>query len=304
MKNIPSAIFLFAALSQAQDRETPIKVDVDVVNVLCTVSDQRGTLVTDLKKEDFEIQEDKKPQQIRYFARETDLPLSIALLLDVSGSVNRFVESEKDVAAQFIKEVLRPQDQALLVGFSSTIVLWQDFTSSAELLAASLQRLRPVVFRGLPPLGQPMPGTLLYDAVLGTASDKLQNIAGRKVMVVISDGLDNGSRLHLDDAVKGVQTTNAIVYSICYDGGFSGCSYMKSMSEPTGGRMFQAGKRTLLSKIFQTIQEELRSQYAIGYVPTNRAHDGTFRKLEVKVHRKGLKLEVRRGYYARKDVEP
>jgi len=306
MKAIRCAILVNTALAAIFGQTAPphgdeasIKVDVDVVNVLCTVRDKHGALIKDLNKEDFEIREDGKPQQIRYFARETDLPLTIALLVDVSGSVRRFVQAEKDTANRFFKEVLRPQDQALLAGFSSTVVLWQDFTPSASLLTSSLERLHAVRFRGLPPLGQPMPSTLLYDAVYSTANTKLKNIQGRKAMVIVSDGLDNGSRVNLELAVRAVQATNTIVYGICYENPrVPGCAYLKSLSEPTGGRMFQVGPKTSLSKIFQTIEEELRSQYSFGFFSTNPARDGAFRKLQVEVHPKGLKVEARRGYYA------
>jgi VWFA-related protein len=282
-------------------QETPIKVDVDLVNVLCNVYDKRGLLVRDLKQEDFEVREDGKPQQIRYFARETNLPLTVALLVDVSGSVRRFVEAEKNTAARFLKDVLRPEDQALLIGFGSTLVLWQDFTSSASMLEAALGRMRAVPFRGLPVEGQSMPGTLLYDAIYRTALDKLSAVAGRKVIVIISDGLDNGGQITLESAVATVQSTNTIVYGICYEGPFPGCSYLKSLAEPTGGREFKIGPKTSLTEIFRTIEDEMRSQYALGYVPTNRSRDGKFRKLQVQVRKPGLRARARRGYFAAQD---
>jgi VWFA-related protein len=176
------------------DVQESIKVDVEVVNVLCTVRDRNGALVKDLDKENFEIREDGKPQQVRYFARETDLPLTIGLLVDVSGSVRRLVQAEKATAERFLKQVLRPQDQALLVGFSSTVVLWQDFTDSPSVLLATLESLHAVPFRGVPKDGGPSPSTLLYDAVHSTASGKFQGVPGRKAMLVISDGTDIGSR--------------------------------------------------------------------------------------------------------------
>jgi len=287
-----------AAASGAPAQEAPIKVDVDVVNVLCTVYDQRGALVDDLQKADFEILEDGRRQDIRYFARDTDLPLTVALLVDVSGSVQRFVAEEKDAAAKFLSAILRPTDQALLVGFSSTLILWQDFTSSPEQLREAVTRLRSVPFRGLPPANQPMPATLLYDGIHQTASTKLGGVSGRKAMVILSDGLDNGSQAHLPEALKAVQSTNTIVYGICYESGFSGCSFLKELAEPTGGRMFEAGKKVPLEKIFDTIQSELRSQYALGFVPQNRSHDGSFRKLRVRLRKKGFRVQARRGYYA------
>ncbi len=294
------AISVLAAFLQSagpQGHETAIKVDVDVVNVLCTVRDKRGALITDLKQNDFKVLENGRPQQIRYFAQETNTPLTVALLVDVSGSVRWFVEDEKGAVATFLEQVLRPDDQALLVGFSETIVLWQDLTSSTRLLDNALKRLRPIRFKGLPALGDPMPSTLLYEAVQRTAQEKLKNVSGRKVMVVISDGLDNGSRVHLDAAVEAVQATNTLVYGICFQSGFPGCSFLKDMSEPTGGRTFEA-KKIPVAKIFQIIEDETRGQYALGYVSTNGAHDGTFRKLQVHVLPKGLKAVARKGYYA------
>jgi VWFA-related protein len=290
---------VFLAFAQTAD-EPPIHVDVDVVNVLCTVSDKRGALVTDLEKTDFEIREDGRKQEIRYFTRETDLPLTIAMLLDVSGSVRSVLGDEREAAGQFFDTVLRPNDHALLLGFSSTLVLWQDFTSSSQQLRTALGQLHAVRFRGLPPAGQAMPGTLLYDAIYQTAKGKLAGVPGRKAMLIVSDGLDNGSQKHLDDSVQAVQATNTIVYGVCYDQKFFGCAFLNSLAKPTGGRMFMTGRRQTLEEIFQIIEEELRSQYSIGYVPMNREHDGKFRKLEVKVRTPGLRVSSRRGYYAKK----
>jgi VWFA-related protein len=151
--------------AQTADDSAHIRVDVDVVNVLCTVSDKRGALVTNLGKEDFEIREDGRKQDIRYFTRETDLPLTVAMLVDVSGSVRSVLADEREAAGQFFDTVLRPADHALLLGFSSTLVLWQDFTPSSQQLKNALAQLHAIRFRGLPAVGQAMPGTLLYDAV-------------------------------------------------------------------------------------------------------------------------------------------
>ena len=305
MRVILGWIVVFALRSNAGqiappgESNTAIKVDVDLVNVLCNVYDKHGALMNELSREDFEVLENGKKQELRYFARETNLPLTVGLLLDVSGSVRRFIEAEKDAAGQFFQDVLRQDDQALLIGFSSTIVLWQEFTSSLSALRAALTRLRPIPFRGLPPNGQPMPGTLLYDVIYGTTHQKLMDIPGRKVLVVISDGLDNGSQKKLEEAVAAAEETNTIVYGICYQAGFSGCSFLSSLAEPTGGRGFKVDRKTPLTKIFQTIEAEMRGQYALGYVPTNRAHDGSFRKLEVRVHKPGMRVHTRKGYFAR-----
>lgn len=292
------ATFVFVLARCAAQEPSPIRVDVDVVNVLCTVSDKRGALVTDLDKEDFEIREDGRKQAIRYFTRETDLPLTVAMLLDVSGSVRSVLADEREAAGAFFDTVLRPTDHALLMGFSSTLVLWQDFTPSSQRLRNALAQLHAVRFRGLPPVGQAMPGTLLYDAVYQTAKGKLEGIPGRKAMLIVSDGLDNGSQKHLEDAVQAVQATNTIVYGVCYDQKFFGCAFLNSLARPTGGRMFMTGKKQTLDEIFHIIEEELRSQYSIGFAPANGTHDGKFHKLEVKVLMPGLRASARRGYYA------
>lgn len=286
---------VFAQLDEA----APIRVDVDLVNVLCTVYDKRGALVRDLSREDFEIREDGHKQDIRYFTHETDLPLTVAMLVDVSGSVRSVLDAEREAAGRFFDTVLRPTDHAFLLGFSSTLVLWQDFTSSSQRLKTALAQLHAIPFKGLPALGQVMPGTLLYDAAFQSAKGKLENVPGRKAMVIVSDGLDNGSQKHFEDALQAVQATNTVVYGVCYDQKFFGCSFLKNLAEPTGGRMFEAGKKLSLAEIFQTIEDELRSQYSIGFAPANAVPDGKFRKLQVKVRPKGFRVSVRRGYYAR-----
>jgi len=212
--------------------------------------------------------------------------------------VREVLAEEREAAGRFFDTVLRPSDHALLLGFSSTLVLWQDFTSSSERLKKALADLHAVPFRGLPAIGQSMPGTLLYDAAYQTAKGKLGRVPGRKAMLIVSDGLDNGSQEHLEDAIEAVQATNTIVYGVCYDQKFSGCSFLKGLAEPTGGRMFEAGKKRTIEEIFQIIEHELRSQYSIGFAPINGAHDGKFRKLQVKALKPGLRVSVRRGYYA------
>ena len=273
-----------------------------MVNVLCTVYDSRRALVKDLAKDDFELREDlEKFQEIRYFSRETDLPLTIAMLVDVSGSVRSFLREEKDTAVGFFRDVLRPQDRAMVTGFSSTVVPWQGFTASVGLLEFALDGMHAVPFKGLPKDGGPMPTTLLYDAVSATALNQLKGISGRKAMVIISDGIDIGSRTDLESAVRQAQTANVIVYSICYPNPHeSGCGYLKSLSDPTGGRMFDLQAKTPLSEIFGMIEAELRSQYALGFVPAGAAPDGAFHKLQVRVRKSGLRVLARKGYYAEK----
>jgi len=284
-----------------------ITVDVDLVNVLCSVRDKHGAYVKDLSKDDFEIKEDGRRQEIRHFAREVDSPLTVALLLDVSGSVSAIIGTEKAAASRFFSEVLRPGDKALLVGFAQLIAVWQDFTPSAARLAEALDRAGPFVMTPGQTEYLPRGGTLLYDAVNLVARDRLTKQPGRKTMVLITDGEDNGSLVNLEIAAKAAQQSDAVVYGIHYeDEGRSsprkvaGLAALEKLSAPTGGRTFHVSKKTPLEAIFETIQEEMRSQYGLGYKSTNPATDGGYRKLEVKSTKSGLKVQVRAGYYAAK----
>jgi VWFA-related protein len=252
-----------------------ITVDVDLVNVLCSVRDKHGNYVKDLSKDEFEIKEDGHRQEIRHFAREVDSPLTVALLLDVSGSVSAIIGTEKAAASRFFSEVLRPGDKALLVGFAQLIAVWQDFTPSAERLAEALERAGPFVMPSGQVAYRPRGGTLLYDAVNLVAKDRLTKQPGRKTMVLITDGQDNGSLVNLETAAKAAQQSDAVVYGIHYvdDARPSprkaeGLSSLEKLAAPTGGRTFHVSKKTPLEAIFETIQEEMRSQYGLGYKST------------------------------------
>jgi VWFA-related protein len=278
-----------------------IRVDVDVVNVLSTVRDWRGGYVTDLEKSDFKILEDGKPQEIRYFTREVNTPFTVALLLDVSGSVSRILEKERSAASRFFTEVLEPQDRALLVTFSHIVAISQDLTSSTERLRAALRSVHPFDIN-LPPESGAHGGTLLYEAVKTVCDQKLAGLPGRKAMVIVSDGFDNGSRVTAQEAIRAVQEADTVIYTIHYAGDAGeppeGELALNDLAEPTGGRSFNVRYLVPLESIFDTIRQELRSQYAIGYVSTNRARDGGYRRLTVKTNHKGLKVQARNGYYA------
>src|ERR1035441_6290702 len=200
--SLASALFAQTLPQQAKpvDELPTIKVDVDVVNVLASVRDKKGTLVPNLEKQDFTILEDGKPQPIKYFTRETDLPLTIGLLIDVSGSQANLIQIERDAAAQFFTQVLRKKDEAFLLSFGEEAELLQDYTNSPKLLIAAMRDLRVSSGVGgfgpgpVPTIGQPR-GTVLYDAVYLAANEKLKSEVGRKVIVVITDGVDEGSRL-------------------------------------------------------------------------------------------------------------
>jgi VWFA-related protein len=309
--------FLFATVATlvAQDLPPTIKVDVNVVSILASVRDKRGGLVSNLEKNDFTVLEDGKPQEIKYFTRETDLPLTIGLLVDVSGSQRNLIEIERDAASQFFSQVLRKKDEAFLIMFGEEAELLQDYTNSSRLLNEGLNHLRVSSGVGgfgpgpVPTVGQPR-GTVLYDAIYLAASEKLRTEVGRKVIVVITDGVDEGSRLTINQAVESAQKADAVIYSIDYYdpsayggygimlGGGGGEGYLRKMSDETGGHVYKVDRKHPLNEVFKELQDEMRSQYAIGYTPTNDAKDGTYRKLEIKASNKDYKVQARKGYYA------
>ena len=308
-----------AALALAAPGQQPppppgevFRVEVDVVNLYCTVKDGKGGLVTDLEPGDFEIREDGKLQEVKYFARETDRPLTLALLVDTSGSQRAVLPAEKDAATQFLRQVLRPSDLALLITFDVNVDLLQDFTPEVERLQKGLDRAR-INAPGNPVNPGPFPrdrviGTRLYDALYLAAREKLGPEVGRKAFIVVSDGEDFGSSVDDKQAMEAAHRSDSMIYAIgiadeqVYVQGMSrpyrGRGVLEKLAEETGGRAFFPAKVDELQKAFDEIAAELRSQYSLGYTPANRAHDGSFRKIEIKVKRSGLRVQARRGYYA------
>jgi VWFA-related protein len=277
-----------------------IRVDVDLVNILCSVRDGKGTWAQGLSRDDFEVREDGKPRPVTHFAADTDSPLTVALMIDVSGSVASILDIEKAAAKRFLDEVLRPGDQAMIGGFSSTIPIWQDLTGSHERLQAALERVddrQDYVTEGVRPRG----GTLLYDAVDLVASRKLARLSGRKTLILITDGLDNGSQRGVEEAMQAAQRADAVVFAIHYvpesHGGTDGKRPLEKLADPTGGRVFSVSSKMPLERVFAEIADEMRHQYSLGFTP--ESHDGQFHKLEVKVKRAGMKPATRNGYYAR-----
>ncbi len=295
-----------------EDLGDAIKVDVDVVNLYCSVRSKQGGLVNTLNKEDFDLSEDAKHQTIKYFSRETDIPLTLGLLVDVSGSQQNLIEVERRAASSFFDSVLKKKDVAFLISFGADSELLQDLTGSPRLLQDGLKRLKlNAGFSGLN--SGPVPtmnhqrGTVLYDAVYVAANDMLAHEVGRKAIVIITDGDDQGSKLRERDAIEAAQKADAIIYGILYVdrqfyGGFNmssgGAGVLKHMAEETGGHMFEVDRKNSLERIFEQIQQEMRTQYLIGYTPTNSQKDGSFRKIDLKANNKDLKVQVRKGYYA------
>src|SRR5438270_6854202 len=299
-----------------QSMET-LKVRVNVVQLFFNVKDKKGALIPNQTKNDFELLEDGKPQTIKYFTAESNLPLTLGMLIDSSGSQERVLDMEKEVGGAFLNEILRDKDLAFVLSFDVNVGLLQDFTNSTRRLRTALNRARINAgggggCGGVPGLGGgPVPcagtpkGTLLYDAIYLASHDELSHEVGRKAMIILTDGEDQGSQLKIRDAIEAAQKSDSIVYVLLIAdrgfygfGGYSGDSEMKKLAGETGGRVIEVGnKYDKLKEAFNQISQELRSQYNIGYTPTNSKHDGTFRRVEIR-SRKNYKIQSRNGYYA------
>jgi VWFA-related protein len=291
---------------------------VNVVQLFFNVKDKHGALIPNLTKDDFEISEDKQPQTIKYFTAESNLPLTLGIMIDASGSQRNVIDMEKEVGGAFLKQVLTDKDEAFVISFDISVDLLQDFTRDVHRLQAALNKAKVNVdyTSGIPGMGggpvpqHNSPGTLLYDAVYLSAHDMLAKEVGRKAMVLLTDGQDEGSRLKIQDAIEAAQKADSIVYVLlCADRGFyGGMGYsgeydMRKLTEQTGGRVINVGNKfDKLRDAFDQIAAELRSQYNIGYVPTNTKLDGTYRKLEIK-NKQNYKIQARAGYYAGRSQE-
>ncbi len=316
-----AALLLLTASAAAQDQ--PIRIDVDLVNILFTVKAKKGgALIPNLEKNNFTIEEDGKPQTIQRFSRETDLPLTLGLLIDISASQERLIDVERQAASAFFSSVIRQKDEAFLISFGKSTDLLQDYTNSPRRLSAALRDLRgdgpgavgigPIPNSGpVPTIGTPK-GTLLFDAIYLASDEKLKTEVGRKALILITDGQDQGSTYDRRAAIEAAQRSDAVVYSIYYvDHGFysgGGISFgggnegdLKKISEETGGHVFSVSRKHPLDEIFKQIQDELRSQYSIGYSSTNTKRDGSFRHIEIKTDNDDYRVQARAGYYATKN---
>lgn len=300
--------------NQDQSLET-LKVQVNVVQLFFNVKDKKGALIPSQTKDDFELSEDGKPQSIKYFTAESNLPLTLGILIDTSGSQQRVLEMEKEVGGAFLTDILREKDEAFVINFDVNVDLIQDFTNDVHRLKAALNKTKINTGGGSGMIipgggGSPVPtgpprGTLLYDAVYLAAHDELAHEVGRKAMILLTDGEDQGSQLRIRDAIEAAQKSDSICYVLMiadrgfYGGfGYSGDSEMKKLANETGGRVIEVGnKMDKLKEAFDQIAKELRSQYNIGYTPTNTTQDGSFRKIELR-SKQGYKIQTRSGYYA------
>ena len=304
--------------AQEKPEEAPtstLKVSTEVVNEYAVVQDKKKHMIPDLKKEDFALEEDGRSQEIRYFSRETDTPLTMGIMVDTSPSQGKVLGIEQEEAKAFLQQVMRPKDLAFVLHFDVDVELLQDFTADQRLLAHAIDE---TVINGgahgvLPspfPTGDSGGATHLYDAIYLASNELLKNEVGRKVLILLTDGEDQGSRVKLQTALEAAQKSDVINYSVAiidrsfYRGhimGYSGDSVLKKLSDDTGGSVIEVNRAKDTSAAFQQIARELRTQYLLGYTPSNTRHDGAFRKIRVQVLNEDYRVQARRGYYASAD---
>jgi VWFA-related protein len=309
---VPAAILGFAcaglfAFGQTQaaldsgkpqiSSDTPIRSEVTRVNMLFTVTDKKGRFVTDLNQNEFEVFENKKPQQILDFTSETDLPLRLAILIDTSNSIRDRFHFQQEAAINFINSVVRQQDRATIVSFDTAAELVADLSNNTNELENAVRRLRPGG------------GTALYDAVYFACRDKLMRdqplYKFRRAMIILSDGEDNESRYSREQALEMAQRSDTMIYTISTNISHvetEGDKVMRYLAEQTGGICFFPFQAKDLDQSFENIANELRHQYNLFYRPEPLNNDGRYHTVTIKVRgRKDLVVRARKGYYARRE---
>jgi VWFA-related protein len=305
-------------LAAAQENVKPdIQVDVDLVTVACAVDNRDGTPAGNLKAQDFKLLDNGQPREIRNFWQESDLPLTVALVADVSGSQAGYVRSHREAIGQFLKQVVGPRDRAMVVEVAQKSWLISGLTGSSDDLSAAVERIGTSAGKQSPVLGpacrnESFPhscgGTALWHGLFYTAKE-LKPVAGRKAIVVLSDGMDTGSDIRLNDVIEMAQSAGTVVYSIKYASPMRFLSIsgaiaqavsrgLERLSRETGGLTYpNPGHRT--SEVFSKIESDLRNMYVLGFSPPADARDGKFHKLDVKTSRPDLLVRSRDGYWAR-----
>jgi VWFA-related protein len=304
-----AAAIALPALPQEPEVQGPIiKANVNLVNLFVTVRDKNKRIVTDLKQDDFKIAEDSQDQKIAFFSKEVTQPITLGLLMDTSGSEQYMLGAIQDGASSFLNRVMRKGDEAMIMSFDLDVDLLSDFTDNRSELNRAIRKAQINTGGGG---GGGTPGTLpsgnkgtnFYDALYLACNEKLSTEAGRKAVVVLTDAEDNGSKVRVEEAIEAAQRTDTVVHILLvYDPHYgANQSVAKKITDETGGRMIVVNNEKHLQEAFDQISEELRSQYTIGYYPTNAARDGKFRKIKVDVTGKDLKVLARKGYYAPKN---
>jgi VWFA-related protein len=297
-----------ALTAQTKEDEATFSTDVKVVNIFATVRNKAGEIIRDLPKDDFSVLENGRQQAIRFFSQESDLPLTIGLMVDTSMSQAKVLNAERGASFRFIDQVLREgKDKVFIMQFDMAIRLRQDLTSSRKALDESLAYVDTPSRRELY-----MPsdkGTVLYDAVLEASNGVMKDRTGRKALIVMSDGVDEGSENSLASAIEAAQRNDTIVYSILFSdpsfyggglGGHSGKDALSRLAKQTGGSFFEVTKKRSIDDIFGVIEQELRSEYSLGFVSDTPVRNSEFRTLQLTTKQKDLIVHARDKYWARR----
>ena len=287
-----------AASALAKAQEPVFSLDVRVVNILATVRTKKGEIVRDLAQDDFTLVENGRPQAIRYFSRDSDLPLTLGLLVDTSMSQVKLLPAERAASGRFLDQVLREKkDRVFIAQFDMTVQTRQPLTSSWRDLTASLAWVDTPTRSQL--RSDPWHGTLLYDAVVQASEDVMSKQTGRKALIVLTDGVDHGSEGTELDAIEAAHRARTMVYSILFsDEGSEGKGVLISLARETGGGFFEVSKKQPIDRIFDMIQEDLRSEYSLGFVSDRPTEVSEFRRLQLTVKRPGLVVQSRERYWA------
>jgi len=305
-------IVVFAALAAGLQAQTTIKVDVNLVNLAFVARDAQGQLVGNLTRDDIELYEDAVLQKVHTFAKSTDLPLNLGLVVDVSGSQDPFGKKHKKDLEVFLKEILRPQDRVFLLCFGNHLRLVNDFTNSPEQLLENytLFEANKGRFPELGPREDRDLGTAFYDSIYYSVTEKFAQVSGRKAILMFSDGEDNSSSHNMMTAIETAQAANIAVYAIRYTetkhGRLTarnkyGISVMDRIAKETGGVHIDA-EQTPADTYFRQIAEELRTSYELSYYPTNKAKDGSFRKISIAPKGESITIRSKTGYFARSNA--
>ena len=292
--------------AQQSDQQGPvIKTEVNLIDIFATVRDKKKHIMPNLKKEDFRVFENEQEQKIAFFSAEKTLPITLGLLIDTSGSEQYRLGAEQDAASRFLNQVLRKGDEAMVVSFDLDVDLLSDFTDDRAQLQRAIHHAQvnaggPMVTPGTLPSGPN--GTHMYDAIWVTCGEKLATEAGRKALVIITDAEDFGSKVRVEEAIEAAQRSNTVVHFLLVHDPGQGWrpDIAHKIADQTGGRVIEVSSEKHLQEAFDQISEELRSEYTLGYYPTNATRDGAFRKIKVETTDHDLKVLARKGYYAPK----
>jgi VWFA-related protein len=291
-----------ASLGWLRGQDVTFTSDVKVVSLLATVLNKSGTIVRTLTKDDFAVAENGRPQTIKYFSRESDLPLTIGLMVDTSMSQRRILDAERGASYHFLDKVLREtKDQVFVMQFDMSVQMRQPLTASRKNLDDSLALVDTPPMRDLQMQGS-AGGTLLYDAMVEASNKTMKGLHGRKALIVLSDGDDNGSQNDVVAAIDAAQRADTLIYSILFSdvGSHGGRAAMSRMARETGGGYFEVSKKLPIDQIYDVIQDELRSQYNLGYVSDEPVHISEFRKIRLTTSQKGLVVQARDKYWAQR----